>query len=742
MHHLLVCRDFPPAPAGGIGVYSMHMARLLAEAGEVVHVVAQQWSGADKALEVLCSGRLHIHRIPFVDWKARGWKAHPSLPSETKLMHQSCPSPAVLFGWQACPLIEQIVEREKIDLVEGSEYEAPLYFFMLRRACGLGPKRQPPCLVQLHSPTELLAQFNDEDALAPFRMYAIRREEYTIAAADALLAPSQAMKNWAVERYGIQPQRIEVIPLPMGETPRLQRADEAWRKGTIAFLGRLQPCKGVFEFTQAAVNALKDDPSLQFDFIGGDTAYLAGRKRSLLSMLIDSIPPALRSHFQFHGNLDRNEILRQLQKARIGVVPSRWENFPNACMEIMASGLPVLATRNGGIPEIVNDDECGWLAQSCSVEALTQALSTAIQTSTEHLKKMGESARRRIEALCGNEIILQRQMDMRQRIAAHPTARSKNLPPNTPHARQSFSMMPLRKCPTQNGRGMAVTIPCYNQGQYLKECLDSLQKQTLKPLATIVIDDGSTDEQTLEAFDLLEREGWIIQHQENQGLVAARNAGIREILRLGHNPAAIVCLDSDDRLRPAFLERANTVFEHCPEVGVVSCWVRHFESAAHVWMQPCPTFPHQWTSNEVATFSAVRTEALQEVGLYRLKMHQGCYADWDLFNAVLASGWVGVTIPEVLGDYRVRDDSILRRLSAHAHGRMRKAMLERFPAEVARDAMDVALLSEAADSWILREEVFQLRAQVARARSFLRRPDHALRWLAKRVLRKWRRDEY
>ncbi len=207
MRHLIVCRDYPPARAGGIGVYTWNISRLLVEAGETVHVVAQQWRGADKVIEKQFDGKLIIHRIPFFGWKSEGTAPHESLNSEVKLAHESCPSSATLFGWQAIGLIERLVDEEQIDLIEASEYEAPLYHFMLRRALGLGPRRKPPCLIHLHSPTELLSQFNDEDILAPFRLYAIRHENYCIAAADAWLCGG-GQANWG-DLFGCAQQTHE-----------------------------------------------------------------------------------------------------------------------------------------------------------------------------------------------------------------------------------------------------------------------------------------------------------------------------------------------------------------------------------------------------------------------------------------------------------------------------------------------------------------------------------------------------
>jgi len=65
MKHLIISREYPPAPypPGGIGTYVANIARLMADQGETVHLIAQRWEGAPNAREVAHDGRLIIHRI-------------------------------------------------------------------------------------------------------------------------------------------------------------------------------------------------------------------------------------------------------------------------------------------------------------------------------------------------------------------------------------------------------------------------------------------------------------------------------------------------------------------------------------------------------------------------------------------------------------------------------------------------------------------------------------------------------
>src|SRR6185436_18396159 len=85
VRHLILCREYPPSPyaAGGIGTYVHHIARLLAEAGETVHVIGQQWAGAPQATERRHDGRLTIHRVPLDEPVAVPW--HENDPETAKV---------------------------------------------------------------------------------------------------------------------------------------------------------------------------------------------------------------------------------------------------------------------------------------------------------------------------------------------------------------------------------------------------------------------------------------------------------------------------------------------------------------------------------------------------------------------------------------------------------------------------------------------------------------------------------
>lgn len=97
---------------------------------------------------------------------------------------------------------------------------------------------------------------------------------------------------------------------------------------------------------------------------------------------------------------------------------------------------------------------------------------------------------------------------------------------------------------------VSVIIPVYKVERYLQECLDSVINQTLKNIEIILVDDGSPDNCPIICDKYAQRDGRIkVIHQENQGLSAARNSGMKVV-----KGEYVAFVDSDDVINPYMFE--------------------------------------------------------------------------------------------------------------------------------------------------------------------------------------------
>jgi glycosyltransferase involved in cell wall biosynthesis len=324
------------------------------------------------------------------------------------LAASSCPSQ--VFSWQAARYAERLIEEEGIDLIEAQEWEAPLYYLQLRRRLGLGPARQPPCIVHLHSPTQMIFEHNEWDKTLVDYLPLSRFEEFTIRAADSLICPSHYLAHGVAELFGLEPESVTIVRYPMGETPVLPRTPEAWNRDAICYVGRLELRKGVVEWIDAAIHVAAINPSVSFDFFGSDTSLDGGSGESVLAHLKRRIPRSLRARFHFHGSQSRGQLLQSLATFSIAVVPSRWENLPYTCIEAMATGLPVIVSPHGGMPELIADGESGWVARDGSPSGLAEALTRALSVSATERAAMGVRATAAVRRMCANDVVVKRHL--------------------------------------------------------------------------------------------------------------------------------------------------------------------------------------------------------------------------------------------------------------------------------------------------------------------------------------------
>jgi hypothetical protein len=204
------------------------------------------------------------------------------------------------------------------------------------------------------------------------------------------------------------------------------------------------------------------------------------------------------------------------------------------------------------------------------------------------------------------------------------------------------------------GPRVSVVVTCYNLGRYLDEAVSSVLAQTFQDFEILIVDDGSTEPETVRLLEDYRRPKTRVVRSHNRGLPGARNLGVHE------TSGPYVCtLDADDRLAPACLEKSVAVLDGNPGVAFVSHWLRTFGDEEWEWTPEGCELVDLLDRNTVNGAALVRREALLAVGGFDESMRQGC-EDWALWLELMHRGFRGAILPEVLFHYRRRPDSMSR----------------------------------------------------------------------------------
>lgn len=193
---------------------------------------------------------------------------------------------------------------------------------------------------------------------------------------------------------------------------------------------------------------------------------------------------------------------------------------------------------------------------------------------------------------------------------------------------------------------ISVVIPCYNDGIYLPETIGHLKKQTLSDFEIIVVNDGSTDAQTLAILETLSREDIRVLHKQNGRMSSARNHGV-----LHARGTFIAALDADDYFHPSFFEKAIAILQARPEVAVVTSYIQLFGEFKKLSKPRGGNEYNFLFSSQCPACAMVRKNCWDEIGGYDEKMVYG-YEDWEFYIRITQKGWLVHVIPERLLFYR------------------------------------------------------------------------------------------
>jgi glycosyltransferase involved in cell wall biosynthesis len=159
----------------------------------------------------------------------------------------------------------------------------------------------------------------------------------------------------------------------------------------LVFSGRMNRDKGIAELIEA-MELLKDYPEIKLMVIGSSFFGNATNESPFIKDLKDKAAP-LKERIIFTGFIPYAQMPDYLQMADVAVIPSVWDDpFPTTVLEAQAMGLPIIATRRGGIPEEVTEENAILLNTD---DHFVENLTAAIQYLYEHPEKwqqMGESS--------------------------------------------------------------------------------------------------------------------------------------------------------------------------------------------------------------------------------------------------------------------------------------------------------------------------------------------------------------
>jgi glycosyltransferase involved in cell wall biosynthesis len=355
----------------GVGSQVQSLAQSLVKAGHSVSVIdlatnSENCIVEDRGVKVyrMRSGNLHwfVSKLPLVG----------------KVL--ALPIREIEYSIAVCRGIRRAGQTQHIDLIEGTETGAlliPLF------------SRQIPLIIRLHGERYTFHKNTPRMALKLDVRLSRAIQRFALRRAKLLISPSRAHAQEIARELRYDPRSLQVIPhcIDLAEIPSSDQVTGDGR--TVLFVGRLERVKGISLFLEAAELVVQECPTARFLVAGANHPTLPHAE---IDQMIRSY--SLQEHVERLGHVPWHELVSLYREASVCAVPSHYESFGLVALEAMACGVPVVAARAGGLPEIIEDGMTGLLVPAGDTPALAKAIVSLLKDRGERTQ-MGSAGRER-----------------------------------------------------------------------------------------------------------------------------------------------------------------------------------------------------------------------------------------------------------------------------------------------------------------------------------------------------------
>lgn len=491
----------------------------------------------------------------------------------------------------------------------------------------------------------------------------------------------------------------------------------------LVFFGRLETRKGLELFVDA-VSALKGSQALsgiaEIVLLGGEGTNRIGSSTDVARSLVAAVPHLRAMPLTNLNPFEAQAYLTAHASDSLVVIPSRQENYPMAVIEAsLIPGLNVLCSDVGSIGEILGPGSEAQLFEPFTrslANKLELALKVGPRSPAELHAYQWEAANEKWLALHERACNKRRGAHVGAKsfaVVATPLreTRSQAQSPEIPTTTLDDSSLSLGAVTEQNGNthgngkadgssgssgslskqngalsthneldilpgtaegqpSLDVCVTYYNLGPYLPYLLESLAQQTSQDFSLYVVDDGSTDAQSVETFEQMRirhrRPHWHFVRIENSGLSAARNYAAT----LGRGEY-LMFVDADNLAPPQMVERFLSAIRLSGDDCLTSYllqfdregWADSYIHSPLYLYAPTGNAPVLGIiANEFGDANCiVRRSVFDAVGGFSTDLHKSLTGeDWEFFARLSLAGYHLDVIPEFLVYYRYRDNSLIR----------------------------------------------------------------------------------
>ena len=382
---------------GGMNVYVRAVAGELAALGVGVDVFTRRTDAATPEVEPLGNGARLIH----IEAGAVAYLDKEALPPLVE---------AFAAGVEAFRARESLV----YDLVHSHYWLSVAAGDLLSKRWGV------PHVAMFHTLGDVKLRARASEHESAERLETERRLVHTL---DRIVAATQHERQLLRQLYRVTPQQIAVIPLGV-DLARFEPRDRVEARAALGMtaegrivlaVGRLEPLKG-FDILIRALAEMTERDGVELVLVGGDERAASERLR--LEAVAREVGVA--ACVRFVGAIPHERLALMYNAADVVVMPSFYESFGLVAVEAMASGVPVVASRVGGLTSTVQDGRTGYLISWRCPGPFAEKLDLLLEN-TALRDALGANAVRSMQVFSWQAVAARLQAEYAAVIAEHAT---------------------------------------------------------------------------------------------------------------------------------------------------------------------------------------------------------------------------------------------------------------------------------------------------------------------------------
>ncbi len=383
-----VCKlswEFPPRVVGGIARHCEGLAKALVQQNHEVHLFTLDFPGSPNYEEM---DGVKVYR------------------ASTELGHPNFLTWVLLFNHFLAKRMADVSQSVDFDVIHVHDWLAAFSGISFKHYL------KKPMVLTVHSTEVGRAQgLHSPDS---FSINGI--EWWATYEADRVIVCSQSMKNEICGHFNLPLDKVDVIPNAIDPTKYQtsvdrgsvrQRYGVGYGEKLILCVGRLVPQKGIEYFIRAIPSIAKRYPEAKFIIVG------EGWSRDILEAEAQSSGHGKK--IRFTGFASDQEVIYLMTSADVLVVPTVYEPFGIVALEGMATGVPVVTSKVGGLSEVIEHDRTGLFVYPRSPESIAWGIDQVL-SDPDHAKWLTENAKEKLHKAYSWEAVAMKTVEVYRKV--------------------------------------------------------------------------------------------------------------------------------------------------------------------------------------------------------------------------------------------------------------------------------------------------------------------------------------